>query len=124
MQTLNHTDWEVIVVDNASNTFPGPEFFGEHSRRSDVSIQREPRLGLTSARKCGFRAARGEVVVLVDDDNVLAPDYLSKVRALFAAHPKIGAIGGKSLPEFEAAPPEWAREFFRCSLCAIRATRR
>jgi GT2 family glycosyltransferase len=56
--------------------------------------------------------------VFVDDDNVLAPDYLENVIALFAAHPHVGLAGGKSLPEFETEPPAWAREFF--PLLALR----
>jgi hypothetical protein len=47
----------------------------------------------------------------VDDDNVLAPSYLSAVAAMFAADPDLGAAGGRSLPEFESPPAQWTREF-------------
>jgi hypothetical protein len=55
---------------------------------------------------------------MVDDDNVLAPDYLAHVVRLFAKHPRLGAIGGKSLPDFEVEPSEWLREFL--PLLALR----
>ena len=62
--------------------------------------------------------ARSDLAVLVDDDNVLAPDYLEQVLALFAARPRLGTAGGKSRPEFAAEPAGWTREFF--PLLALR----
>ncbi len=54
----------------------------------------------------------------MDDDNVLAPDYLEQVVALFARQPRIGLAGGKSIPEFEHPPVDWACEFL--ALLALR----
>lgn len=106
-QRLPMARWEVVLVDNAS---PTPVATGA-SGPINLRIVREPTLGLTAARRCGLRAVAGEFVVMVDDDNVLAPDYLEKTLAHFAAHPRVGAFGGRSVPEFEAAPPDWVREF-------------
>jgi len=114
-QTLPAADWETVIVDNASAQFPAAGFFSDFPR---CRIVAEPAPGLTQARRRGFAAARGDLCVLVDDDNVLAPDYLAQVVRLFSAHPRIGAIGGASLPEFERAPEDWQREFF--GLLALR----
>ena len=111
-QTLPAAEWEIIVVDNAS---AHPVDAGG---AGNVRVVREPELGLTYARRRGFGEARGEVGILVDDDNVLAPSYLSTVLELFNRHPRVGVLGGKSGPEFEIPPPEWAREFF--DLLALR----
>ena len=111
-QTLPLDQWECLLIDNASTSpiqAPG---------LTNCRVIRETQLGLTYARRCGLREARGEWCVLVDDDNVLAPDYLEQVARLFAHHPKLGAMGGRSLPEFESAPPAWAAEFF--PLLALR----
>lgn len=116
-QTLPVAQWEIILVDNASTpavelaTFAG-------AAPANVRVVREPQLGLTSARRRGLGEACGEFAVLVDDDNVLAPDYLANVAQLFAAHPRIGALGGKSLPGFAATPPSWTGEFH--ALLALR----
>lgn len=116
-QTLPAIEWETLLVNNASVRFPDPAFFTDCAP-ANFSIVPEPALGLTSARRRGFHAARAELAVLVDDDNVLAPDYLARTIALFAAHPRVGALGGKSAPEFAVSPPEWVREFF--PLLALR----
>ncbi len=97
--------WELIVVDNAS-TIP-------LEGRTDLSwsprarIVREDRLGLTHARLRSFHEASGEVLVYVDDDNVLHPDYLRLAHAAMVADPTLGAAGGKSIPRYERPPPAW-----------------
>jgi glycosyltransferase involved in cell wall biosynthesis len=116
-QTLPFARWETLLVDNASTIFPSPDDLAT-AQLSNLRVIHEPQLGLTSARQCGFRAARGDVVVLVDDDNVLAPDYLEQVLGIFAAHARVGVAGGRSHPRFDAEPPAWAQEFF--PLLALR----
>jgi glycosyltransferase involved in cell wall biosynthesis len=116
-QTLPAAQWETILVDNASTRFPAADFFTDCAP-PHFAIVPEPTLGLSSARRRGFTVAQGAVAVLVDDDNVLAPDFLAEVLPLFSAHPRVGALGGKSLPEFEVEPPAWAREFL--PLLALR----
>jgi hypothetical protein len=68
---------------------------------------REEELGLTYARLRGFAEAKGKLIVMVDDDNVLAPDYLEAAVRIAQEQPALGAFGGKCLPEFEAEPEEW-----------------
>ncbi|MBI5422660.1 MAG: glycosyltransferase [Opitutae bacterium] len=105
-QTMPVASWEMILVDNAS----APALDAAELAAlgpANLRIVRETALGLTPARRRGFSEARSEFLVLVDDDNVLAPDYLDQVAALFAAHPKLGAAGGKNLGEFETPRPAW-----------------
>ena len=40
-------------------------------------------------------AARGGTLVFVDDDNVLAEDYLEQVRRIFAEREDLGTVGGR-----------------------------
>jgi glycosyltransferase involved in cell wall biosynthesis len=117
VQTLAASSWETLLIDNASKQFPAPAALAD-AGPANLRLVHEPTLGLSAARRAGLTAAGGELAVLVDDDNVLAPDYLAEVIALFDAHPRLGAIGGKSLPEFASEPPDWTREFF--PLLALR----
>ena len=116
-QTLPAKDWETVLVDNASQPALTPATWADGAP-PNLRIIPEPRLGLTFARRRGMAAAGGQICVLVDDDNVLAPDYLEQVVRLLAAHPRVGALGGRSQPDFAAAPPPWAHEFF--PLLALR----
>jgi GT2 family glycosyltransferase len=104
-QTLRPDQWELIVVDNASRTPLAGQL--DLSWHPAARVVREEQLGLTSARLAGFAAARGAIIVLVDDDNVLAPDYLSQALALAAEYPRLGAWSGNVVLEFapDAVPP-------------------
>jgi len=110
-QTIPPGDWEAILVDNASTRFPAAELLALHAP-ADCRVARESELGLTAARKRGLREARAPLIVFVDDDNVLEPDYLEASIALMDSDPRIGAAGGRSFPSFEKHPEPWHQEFF------------
>ena len=107
-QSLPLDRWEVVIVDNASTEPLSDELVNWHPKGRVV---RENRLGLTAARLAGVAATTGKVIVFVDDDNVLASDYLEHVGKLFDGHAQLGAAGGKCVPEWEQSPAEWLREF-------------
>ena len=113
-QTLPTSQWECILVDNASS----PSMSRDAHDLTNLRIVHEPEPGLTFARRCGLRAAATDLCIFADDDNVLATDYLANALRLAAAHPLVGAFGGHSLPEFETPPADWTHEFF--GLLALR----
>jgi hypothetical protein len=122
-QTLPREQWELLVVDNGSEQplrAAGPKDQGSKGLKGEESsadidlgwhanarIVREEELGLTFARLRGFAEAKGELIVMVDDDNVLAPDYLETAINIAQERPELGAFGGKCLPEFEVEPEAW-----------------
>lgn len=116
-QDLPVAEWELILIDNASDPAIDAETLGL-AWHPAARLIREPALGLTSARIRGFHEATGELCVLVDDDNVLRSDYLSRAVQLAVQHPDVGVFGGKSLPEFESPPSDWLQEIH--SLLALR----
>jgi glycosyltransferase involved in cell wall biosynthesis len=109
-QTLNPDLWELLIIDNnSSNGFDTKVDLGFFT---NSKIVKEPRQGLTYARLKGFKEAKGEVIIMVDDDNVLQSDYLETVLNIFKDHPQIGSAGGKSIPDFECEEPIWLPEFY------------
>ncbi|HWA10691.1 MAG TPA: glycosyltransferase [Opitutaceae bacterium] len=114
-QSLDPGAFEVILIDNGSTP---PVTSAALAAHPATRIVREEQPGLTAARRAGFRESRGEVLVLVDDDNVLAPDYLAIVERGFAADPELGALGGRVTPDFEQPPEPWVMEFY--GLLALR----
>lgn len=116
-QELPNHLWELLVVDNASSPPLSCDRL-PHVDRLRLQLIRESQLGLTPARLAGIEAARGDVLVFVDDDNVLAPDYLGNALALMDADPRIGAAGGILEGEFEAPPPAWMSSYL--NLLGIR----
>jgi len=116
-QSLPMDRWEFLLVDNASQ----PPVARDHDLAWHPLGRQllEPALGLTLARLRGISEARGQWLVFVDDDNLLAPDYLANVVALVAAHPRLAVFGaGKLAPEFEIQPPPELKNLL--SLLALR----
>jgi len=109
-QTLDRGGWELLVVDNASAAQVAERF--DLSFHPRARVVREDTLGLTPARLRGIRETTGATLVLVDDDNVLAADYLAGALALAKEWPRLGVWGGQMLPEFEEPPAEWTRRYW------------
>jgi glycosyltransferase involved in cell wall biosynthesis len=109
-QTLSMAQWELLLVDNASND--------ELRLKWDVSWHlhgrhiREDKLGLLWARQRGVRESQGRVLIFVDDDNLLEPEYLERALQFAGSWPILGAWGaGIISPEFEVEPAQHLQEF-------------
>jgi glycosyltransferase involved in cell wall biosynthesis len=64
--------------------------------------------GLSNARNLGIEMSTGEFIVFLDDDAVAAPTWLRSYREAFAQlDERVGAIGGRAVPHFEAPRPAW-----------------
>jgi glycosyltransferase involved in cell wall biosynthesis len=85
-------DYEVVIQDAAS-TDGTAEFLGQ-LQLSNVSMVSEPDSGLGDAYNRAFPRCRGEIVGTLDADNLLAPDALKTVDALFREHQTAVAIYG------------------------------
>jgi glycosyltransferase involved in cell wall biosynthesis len=112
VQDLPREEWELFVIDNASETpVRGRVDLSWHPA---ARLMEEKEIGLASARIRGLREARAPIIIFVDDDNVLAPDFLRVALALGEEFPTVGAWGGQLIAEFEKEPPPELREFDPC----------
>jgi glycosyltransferase involved in cell wall biosynthesis len=107
---MSKNDWELIVVDNNSTAAVGERF--DVSWHPNGKHVLEEELGLTAARLRGIAEARGSVLVFVDDDNVLAPDFLCCAARIGSDYPFLGAWGGTIDPDFEEQPPAWTAAYW------------
>jgi glycosyltransferase involved in cell wall biosynthesis len=113
-QTLPLDQWELLLIDNLSSPPLAGAFDLAWHPAGRIVV--EPKLGLTQARWRGFRECRGDLLVYVDDDNLLAPDYLAENARLDAAYPFLGAWGGQILMEFDTPPTPQELPFARWQL--------
>jgi glycosyltransferase involved in cell wall biosynthesis len=107
-QTLPKEQWELLLIDNASKESLAKSY--NLSWHPHARYIREGELGLTQARLRGIAEAEGGLLVFVDDDNVLAPDYLEHAAAIPASYSHIGVFGtGMLQAEFEEEPEKVVR---------------
>jgi glycosyltransferase involved in cell wall biosynthesis len=95
-QTLPTTQWELLLIDNASEK--SLSALWDLAWQPNARPLRENELGLTSARLRGIREAQGELLVFVDDDNVLADNFLAAAAELFSKRADLGVASGRILP--------------------------
>ena len=107
-QTLPLDQWELLLVDNASQQ-PLAERIDLSWHPSARHIFEE-QLGLVNARLRSLKETQGKLCVFVDDDNVLDLDYLRLALEICETCPMIGAWSGQIVPDFiGGTPEEWTR---------------
>jgi GT2 family glycosyltransferase len=96
---------DVIVVDNASTddaaevaaSFPGVKL-----------VRNAENLGFAAANEIGLRETDADYVALVNNDALLASDWIEKLVEFLEAHPDAAAAGGKQY-FWDDANPAWNR---------------
>lgn len=91
-QTIDRTAFEVIVVDDGSEE-PVGEMLAELSVRVPLRTLRIAWSGQGAARHQGAEAARGEILVFLDDDMQVAPGFLAAQLARHRAVARSVVLG-------------------------------
>lgn len=91
-------EWELLVVDNGSTD----ETAGVVDRAAigmpHLRSVYEPRAGLSAARNCGLRHARGQAIAWTDDDVVPAPEWLARLTAPLLRDEADATLGTVQIP--------------------------
>lgn len=100
--------FEVVLVDN------DPEGSALATLRAlddpRVVVLHEPRPGVANARNAGLRAARGDLIAFLDDDEIAPPDWLGELMREQADH-KADVVFGPVRTRL-ASPPRAHRAYF------------
>jgi glycosyltransferase involved in cell wall biosynthesis len=106
--------WEIIVVDNNSSDNTS-EVVKKEWMKYQLSIPftllQQPLPGKSYALDLGISKARFDIIVICDDDNRLAKNYLETAWQMMCRHNNIGVLGGQSFGMFESEKPFWFDEF-------------
>jgi glycosyltransferase involved in cell wall biosynthesis len=110
-QEFNTSEYEILVVDN-SNGEQVKEIVNKvnNNGKKIVFYIKEENKGLHYSRHAGARDAKGGVLVYIDDDIILPVHWLEAILSPFK-DPKVGCVGGKVLPQWEAEAPLWMSQF-------------
>jgi glycosyltransferase involved in cell wall biosynthesis len=87
------TDYEIVVVDNNASeeskrhAYPFAEKYPEKIRVVQENVQ-----GVCSARNRGILEAKGELIALLDDDDLMYPDRLERQVEMYDLNPHSSII--------------------------------
>jgi glycosyltransferase involved in cell wall biosynthesis len=91
-QTLPRHRWERLVVDNQSQE----PLIIDLSWHFSARLVREDELGLTPARLRAIRESAGDILIFVDDDNVLDPNFVEMALGVAQQIPFVGSVDQSS----------------------------
>lgn len=98
LDSLRRQDYaplEILVADNASSDGSRDLLAAQYT---DVRLVALPEnRGFTGACNAGMTAARGEIVVLLNNDTEADPGWVSAIVDTFARHPEAGLVASKML---------------------------
>lgn len=94
---------ELVVVDNASSDDSLARV--EEAVAPEVVIRCPDNMGFARGMNLGFRAARSDIVILLNCDAILDPDFVTAAIDV-VADPRVGVFGGPSWRPRETADSE------------------
>lgn len=118
-----HAPLEVIVVDDGSRSPEVGTYLRELEQRSwpwPFRVLHIPHSGLGGARNAGWRAATGELVVFVDDDDVPFSDLVATLVTARAASGADVVVAGARTFAGEGRPEPGPRDKITISFCNPR----
>jgi glycosyltransferase involved in cell wall biosynthesis len=87
-----HAEWEVVVVDDGSTPPVAESTLHDLLGERFVLVRHDPAQGIAAAKNAGVVAARGEVILHLDDDDLLTPDALAQIATAYARHPELECL--------------------------------
>jgi len=109
-QTLEKSQYEILVVDNNSTDNTKQIVLDLMKAVPNLKYIYEAISGANNARNTGWKNAIGKYVAYLDDDAI--PSHIWLERILFAfesVSPKPGIVGGKVIPIWESEKPSWVK---------------
>ncbi|HEY9869067.1 MAG TPA: glycosyltransferase family 2 protein [Candidatus Obscuribacterales bacterium] len=105
VKAQTYANVEIVVVDDCSPGLPAARIL-EAAGLSGVKVLRhEENRGLGAARNTGISASSAELIVSLDADDLIAPDYLEVTAALMAKGDY--AVVSTSVRQFGEADATW-----------------
>ncbi len=112
-QECDPSRWECIVVNNNSmdDTIQSTQRFIECNPQYSIHIVTELKQGLSHARNCGINNSEAPIIAIIDDDEVIAPQFITSYIELFTRHPQAAAAGGAIVPRYLTQRPAWMSHY-------------
>ncbi|MGM0879645.1 MAG: glycosyltransferase family 2 protein [Bacillota bacterium] len=124
---LNHNDYphvEIIVVDNASSD-ETKQRLSEISGSNLKVIFSPVNTGFSRGNSIGCKAATGDILILLNNDTIVTPGWISRLIGPLMDHPDLGMVGpmtnyagnDQRLDHFigdsvRGADPDWLDHFY------------
>ncbi len=86
-------DFETLLVDNGSSD--GSQAYVRDQYPEVTVLELEKNRGFTGACNAGWTAARGDIIILLNNDTEADPHWLAEIVSAFQRHPQVGIVASK-----------------------------
>lgn len=113
LQDLPASEWECVVVDNNSKDDTQTLFaeFAQNHSEYNLRMVCEEHQGLSYARNRGIEESRGEIIAIIDDDELVNKEFARGYLELFDKYENAVAAGGRVVPRYPSGKPSWMSHF-------------
>jgi len=87
-----HLNWEVVIVDDGSNPAIPIDQLKSLLGDNAILLRHDKSCGVACAKNAGIKAATGEIISLLDDDDLLGQSALERIDAAFTGHPELDCL--------------------------------
>jgi GT2 family glycosyltransferase len=95
LRAQTYPQLEIVLVDNGS-TDGSQALVQEHYPEVQL-LALDRNLGLTGGNNAGFRAARGQILISLNNDTEVHPRFVASLMAALQEHPEAGMAASKML---------------------------
>ncbi|KYD19077.1 glycosyltransferase family 2 protein [Saccharococcus caldoxylosilyticus] len=99
--------YEILVIDNNSSDNTEEVVKSLAQNNPHIRYVKESKVGLSYARNRGIEEAKGDIIVFIDDDVEVAPNYVEEIISFFNKYPDAVCAGGKVIPVWHFEKPTW-----------------
>lgn len=106
-QSLNPQQYEILVIDNNCTDETQDIVHSFKTAHPNIRSVGESQQGLSFSRNRAFQEAKGDIIIYVDDDAEMCPQYLENLKKILDEEQEIGAIGGPIEVGWLGPVPPW-----------------
>jgi len=92
VKSQTYTNWELVIVEDGSTDGRTPAQV-DRLRADNIKVIHTENKGLPSARNTAIRNARGDLILPLDADDKIAPDFLEKTVPRLLGDSSVGVVG-------------------------------
>lgn len=108
-KSIEAINWEIIVVDNNSKDGTAKliqTYQQQWEYRFPLRYFLESQQGATFARNRAIQEAKSEIIGFLDDDNLIAYDWIIEAYKFILSNSQVGACASQIHGSFEVEPPQ------------------
>jgi len=102
-----YSDIEIILVNDGSTDDSLKIAKEIITRHPEIKLIDQPNAGVSSARNHGIEEAKGSIILPLDGDDLISPEYISEAVKILQSRPEVKVVYSQGIRFDESGQKEW-----------------